>query len=191
MASKMNKCTRNESGFTLAETLLTTLILLMVSVIMATGIPAARDAYEKIVLASNAQVLLSTTINALRDELGTAWQPVVIDKVTVRYYSSNTGEYSQIYLDGDEIKIQTYDESSSPFYVERADGYVTPTPEKLVDEAMSDGKMTVTFSEVKPLDEHPEVITFEGVTVKRRSTGRPLTVPVDVSIRTIFKSESE
>ena len=49
-------------GFTLAETLLAVLILLLVGVIMTTGIPAAKNAYEKVVVASNAEVLLSTTI---------------------------------------------------------------------------------------------------------------------------------
>ena len=55
-------------GFTLAETLLAVLILLMVSSIVAAGIPSARRAYEKVVLASNAEVLLSTTITTLRHE---------------------------------------------------------------------------------------------------------------------------
>lgn len=66
------KMWRASSGFTLAETLLAVLILLMVSVIVATGIPAAKNAYEKVVLASNADALLSTTISSLRNELGAA-----------------------------------------------------------------------------------------------------------------------
>ena len=38
---------KNRSGFTLAETLLAVLILLLVSVIVANGIPVARDHRRK------------------------------------------------------------------------------------------------------------------------------------------------
>ena len=63
---------RGEQGFTLAETLMAVLILLMVSAVVAAGVPAAANALSKTVAASNAQVLLSTTITALRDELSMA-----------------------------------------------------------------------------------------------------------------------
>ena len=62
----------NKKGFTIAEMLVAILILLMVSSIVATGIPVAREAYEKVVLTSNAEILMSTAISALRNELGTA-----------------------------------------------------------------------------------------------------------------------
>ena len=68
MLRKLNQ----KAGFTLAETLVTILILLMVSSIVAGGIPAATNAYYKAVDGANAQVLLSTAATALRDELGTA-----------------------------------------------------------------------------------------------------------------------
>ena len=62
----------NQRGFSLAETLMAVLILLMVSEIVVVGIPSAASALSKIVDASNAQLLLSTTITKLRDELSTA-----------------------------------------------------------------------------------------------------------------------
>ena len=70
---KKGKKIRDAHGFTLAETLLAVLILLMVSGIVAAGIPVAKKAYEKVVLAADAQLLLSTTVAELRDEIGTAW----------------------------------------------------------------------------------------------------------------------
>lgn len=73
------------SGFTLSETLMAILILLMVSSIVAAGIPVAANAYSKVVMASNAQLLLSTTMTNLRDELGTA---------TDIHYNAETGEIS-------------------------------------------------------------------------------------------------
>ena len=63
---------RNRGGFTLAETLIAVLILTMVAGIVAGGIPAARNALDKAVDTSHSQLLLSTTMTSLRNELATA-----------------------------------------------------------------------------------------------------------------------
>ena len=63
---------KDRRGFTLAETLIAILILLMVASIVAGGIPAASNTLHKAVDVSHAQVLLSTTMTSLRDELSTA-----------------------------------------------------------------------------------------------------------------------
>lgn len=67
LADKLNK-----SGFSLAEMLIAILIVLMVSSIVAAGVPAAARALTRIVDASNAHVLLTMTMTELRDELSTA-----------------------------------------------------------------------------------------------------------------------
>ena len=94
---------KNQSGFTLAETLMAVLILLLVSTIVATGIPVARNAYEKVILGANAQAMLSNAITNLRDELGTAWE--VNDekdasggKTVISYFNANTGAKAKISL---------------------------------------------------------------------------------------------
>ena len=69
---KMRMCKNNRGGFTLAETLIAVLILLMVTGIVAAGIPAASNALNRAVDASHAQLLLSTTMTSLRNELGSA-----------------------------------------------------------------------------------------------------------------------
>ena len=97
---------KNRGGFTLAETLLAVAILLLVSAIVATGMPAAKNAYEKVVLASNAEVLLSTAASALRDELGTAWN-VQTKGTGVTYFSASTGTRTELTIDG-TIKIKEY-----------------------------------------------------------------------------------
>lgn len=99
---KLKSC----KGFTLAETLLAVLILLLVSVIVANGMPAATDAYRKTVLSANAQSLMSTTVAALRDELGTAWDVSVTDD-TITYYSAETGNCSVLGKDTDGSIILT------------------------------------------------------------------------------------
>ena len=102
---KMRKA-RHRSGLTLAETLLAVLIMLMVSLIMATGIPAARNAYEKVVLGANAEVLLSTSLTALREELGTA-RDIEIGTNEIKYYSAKTNAKARIYLSSEGTDPQT------------------------------------------------------------------------------------
>lgn len=63
---------RSEAGFSFTELLAVIIIMLLVSVIMANGIPAARTAYNRVVDASNAHVLMATTVTRLRDELSSA-----------------------------------------------------------------------------------------------------------------------
>ena len=90
---------REGQGYTLAETLLTVLILLMVSGIVATGVPVAKNIYEKVVLGANAQVLLSNAVTSLRYELGTAMN-VQIEGTSLTYTSAHSGMRSQIFLGG-------------------------------------------------------------------------------------------
>ena len=72
MLRKMKTKIRGVKGFSLAETLMAVLILLMVTSVVAGGIPAAAGSMYKIIDGSNAQVLLSTTLIKLRDELSMA-----------------------------------------------------------------------------------------------------------------------
>lgn len=61
-----NKKIKNRKGFTIAETLMAMLILLLMSALVAGGIPVAARVYTKAVDAANAQVFLSTTVTELR-----------------------------------------------------------------------------------------------------------------------------
>ena len=74
MSVVLKKLKESRAGFTLAETLICVLILLMVSAIVGAAMPSAANAYKNVVDAANAQVLLSTTLTALRDEFSTAKQ---------------------------------------------------------------------------------------------------------------------
>lgn len=88
---------RSESGFTLAETLLAVFIMLLVSVIVSTGMPAAMNAYRKVVLAANAKTMLSTAVTALHDEISTAWKVEnSADNQSLTYFNASTGAKSMI-----------------------------------------------------------------------------------------------
>jgi type II secretory pathway pseudopilin PulG len=85
------KLKKNSRGFSLAETLICILILLMVSAIVGAAIPTASNVFVKTVDAANAQVVLSTAMTALRDELGTATQVKKEADGSLVYKSSTFG----------------------------------------------------------------------------------------------------
>ena len=96
------------------------LILLMVTSIVAAGIPVAATAYSKVVMASNAQLLLSTTMTNLRDELATATNIEVVkndDDVKIRYKNDKGGD-SEIF----QITLASEDENKLGVYVKEVSG---------------------------------------------------------------------
>lgn len=97
---------KNRGGFTLAETLIAVLILLMVSGIVAAGIPAAKEALTKAVDASHSQLLLSTTMTALRNELGSA-RSIICDMELVEVGDDEAGDET-----GDQPGDETGDDGT-------------------------------------------------------------------------------
>lgn len=87
---------KSQAGMTLGEVLISVLILLMLTAIVAEGIPLAQRAYYKVVDSANAQVLLSDTLTVLRDELSmTSSVPVCNgsgDTSSITYYSEKQGK---------------------------------------------------------------------------------------------------
>ncbi|MDD3277257.1 MAG: prepilin-type N-terminal cleavage/methylation domain-containing protein [Lachnospiraceae bacterium] len=65
----MRQRIRSQSGFSLSELLVTVLVMLLATSIVAGGVVAVRNAYINITLKADAQTLLSTTISALEDDL--------------------------------------------------------------------------------------------------------------------------
>lgn len=101
---------KDNRGFSLAETLLAVLILLLVSVVVATGMPAVTNAYNKVVLGANAKTMLSTAVTALHDEIGTAWQVEnSTDNKSIMYFNGSTGAKSMISSAANQsIKVRDY-----------------------------------------------------------------------------------
>lgn len=173
---------REQNAFTLAEMLITILILLMVSGVVAGGVPAAANAYRKAVDAANAYSLLSTTVNALRDELSTAWD-VSVNGNMITYYSSDTGSQSTISVsdDGDVIMLQQYYDWSTE-YLDPGASAVKPDARPLVtDAAKIKGKLKVIYDTVK-FDPEKGIITFTGLGVTNNETksGQPIVKMPDI-----------
>ena len=166
---RIKKKLKGSGGFTLAETLLAVLILLLVSTIVATGMPAAKNAYEKIVVAANAQVLLSTTATALRDELGTAWDVNIDDSTTVSYNSSDTGAKSKLYLKDGKIYIQEYVDND---YLNTKDGTGVGKERLLVSDKAATSDLVVTFTSLSKVDTEKTVV-ITGLVVNNKE-GNPM-----------------
>ena len=155
---------KNKNGFTLAETLITVLILLMVSGIVAGGVPAAANAYIKAVDAANAHVLLSTTVNALRDEFSTAWDVSQNDSGAIMYYSSDTGSQSLITVENGVIMLQEYVKD------ELLADAKTVAARPIVSEATTiHGKLSVICSGIT-YEKTKSLVTVTGLQVNKKSS---------------------
>ena len=206
MRKTIKKKLNSAAGFTLAETLLAVLIMLMVSGIVAGGIPAAKNAYEKVVRASNAEILLSTTVTTLRNELGTARNVVLGEEgssgggesggegsgggesgttgaeTVITYYNETIGASSKIYLAGEGDT-----EPSGVIMYQRyaeSDLSAGSTPIRLISKEASTGDLYVTYESVS-YDKDSGVIMFHNLSVNRESGDTGLTVLETLSIRVI------
>ena len=154
---------KDSRGFSLAEMLMAVLILLLVSGIVATGMPAATNAYNKVILGANAKTMLSTAITALHDELGTAWQVEnSTDHKSLTYFNGSTGAKS-IISSGENLAITIQD------YVSLSDDLIHDdsiakqgTPHELVSGASYAPKMYVTFKTISYSD---GIVTITGLKV--------------------------
>ncbi len=166
----------SKKGFTIAELLVAILILLMVSSIVASGIPVARDAYEKVVLTSNAEILMSTAISALRNELGTA-KDIETSGTEISYYNSARGTTSKISAGSSDIMIQRYFS---------AEGLSKGSPQvELISSEDSTKDLHVKYAGVT-YDKTKGVIKFTDLTVNRKNTSL---LKRDVSIRVISQEK--
>ena len=182
---------KNQTGFTLAETLLAVLILLLVSVIVANGMPAATNAYRKTVLAANAQSLMSTTVAALRDELGTAWGVSVADDA-VTYYSADTGNRTILKKDNSTgtITITEYVSTDGLNVDVASQGKERQlTPEQTMAKELSISYDTVTYTYNSA--SNYGVVEFGGLKVTPKGKTEPVIAQMEsLTIRVITAKPS-
>lgn len=128
----MRNISRRTSGFTLTEMLVTMLIMVLASTLLATGVPVAVDTYRKTVNSANAQVAMSTTLTVLRSEYGMSSQvKKASDGSGEVYYMSEEGYWAIIrnHKDGETYKglVKEYIKS---------DSYGDPLPEGSPDRSL-------------------------------------------------------
>lgn len=186
---------KSRSGFTLAETLLAVLILLLVSTIVANGIPVARNVYNNVIIGANAQVLLSTSITALRNELDTARDITIgSDEKTITYFNANPSiqAYSKISLDGSPatIKIDPYISS-----VDKCTPLLRSEQRDLVTNSASNKNLYISYEKVirekdATTGDDTDIIVFKDLTVKRLGGSSELAYLSELKIRLISESVS-
>ena len=159
---------KNSAGFSLPELLIAVVLLVLVT---AGLIPAAAHAYRNAVDAANAQMLLSACVNALRNELTTAWDAQQGDTDTeLTYMSADTGSRTRLYLDGTVIMLQEYDDyTGSDIFDSEVD---SPDERPLVSRPMKTttqnpaNDMTVVYTSIIPAD---GVVTVHDLRVERNN----------------------
>ena len=184
----MKRKRKSRAGFTLAETLLAVTILLLVSSIVVAGIPAAKNAYEKVVLASDAEMMLSTAASTLRDELGTAWGVKVVNGV-VTYYSADTGMRSELSLSGSDLQITEYGTANANDQVlsllNKANPADAKTSRKLVYQSSQD-RVQLHVQASFSLDSWNKILTVSDLQVVK-DDGTPLAEWKDQNENTEFE----
>lgn len=170
----IKKKLNNKAGFSLAELLMAMIIMLLAATIVATGIPAAKRAYENVMVGANADVVLSTTVTALRNELATSKDiSVKSDGTTIVFYHLTRGSVSKIYLDSsnnNQITIQRYADSTE---LERIDSTNVPLTSPSLPLVVAGSELGawddlyVTYEEV---EYSGGILAFTKLAVKRKNS---------------------
>ena len=166
---------KNRSGFTLAETLMAVLILLFVSGIVVTGVPAARNAFDRVVLGANAQTMLSTAVNALRDELGTAWDVEIVTKdgvETLQYFNADTGARAILSKDAKYvITLQDYVPLDDATSLIHGSDSKAGTPHHLVPD--SNSRLYATYTSIS-VDAATNIVSVTGLKVCKKTDDKEI-----------------
>lgn len=188
MISKIKNKIFNGSGMTVLETLMSMFILLMVTAVVATGIPAAVQAYSKVLDSANAQLLISTAMTKLRDQLEAADEIVVSQELddddipygelTIITYKTNNGK-SRIYLDSESHAVRLWE------YIDNSAAIAAKTNRLLVSRKASNDNLYLTYTSIS--NDASKTITFHGLVVKKDDTDQILAGPLDYSIKLLKK----
>ncbi len=156
----------SQKGFSLAELLVTLILVGLIMAAVAGGISMIARSYTKVVDRADAEQLLSTTVSRITDELSFARdyasEPITPadDKKTVDFVSGITGMRVRITTDGDSMHMYYYS-SKEPTPDELNQGEIP-----LVDKQLKE-RMTINFNTIEYNKEKCRfTITGLGVTLK-------------------------
>lgn len=183
---------RSTAAFTLAEALIAVIILLLVTSIVAAGVPAAIRAYDNVVTASNAEVLLSTTMSALRNELCTAKDvKPSSSKTALSYYNVAFGTQSEISKagsgSGEPLGTIMYRRYAPDTIIDDVMTDTT-TPKRLISKEASD-KDKGLYVTYRTVDYSDGVVTFTDLTVKKKNGSDTPAKRTAYSIRVLSETE--
>ena len=174
----IHKILKKRKGFSLAETLIAILILLMVSSIVAAAVPTASKVYVKTVDAANAQVLLSTVMTELRNELSDATIESPKDgaegTTTTITYKNGNGGYRELSL----VSTGNIEQMGILLTIRKLDpatGQITASTDKrmLVNSTAATGDLVVSYTGASFAN---GVLTFTGLSVTKMTKNSEGTV---------------
>ena len=192
-----------DRGMTALETLISMFILMMVTVVVATGIPTAANAYSKVLDSANAQILLSTAMTKLRDELetadnikvdGKAIDGMVEEKLSGKKITYTTTSYggSMIYLNqksdhGHINAVRLWEHIIGEATDAAQDEAVSKNRNRLlVSQKASNDNLYLTYKSIT-YKKGTNYITFEGLVVRKKDTDQTLAEPVDYRVKLLLK----
>ncbi len=184
---KLHRKLRDRSGFTLAELLIVVLILLLVSTVVATGVPAAVNSYQKVVDSANAQLLLSTTVSSLRRELSLAGS-IEVEGATVKSYTNSMRGLGQTVKEEGPIEAR-YTLSSDADGIKRS--WMDSEGRSIVPESIT---RAGRGSELRMVPKYESLTYQDGfITVSQlriEKDGKALAGPIDLKIQTLAVKEN-
>lgn len=182
--SKIRTKLLSKSGFSLAEMLMVVMVVLLSTAVIAAGIPAALRAYRNVSDSANAQVLLSTTLTKLKDELGSATDININNSTHKITYTNCFGSQSEIFPSTDAegnltvfIKEYAYGEGNLFEVTEdvQKEGYIHP----LASSEAANGNFSTTYGLI---DYEDGIITVQDIKVvmkdKELATAESFTIHV-------------
>lgn len=179
-------------GMTVLETLMAMFILAMVTSVVATGIPTAANAYNKVLDSANAQLVLSTAMIKIRDELETADEVELADEnKTVKYRTVNNGE-SRIYLNADTSKEEYGHEGVVRLWQymdidKNLDSSINKKRNRLlVSQKASNDNLYLTYTSIS-FTANSKYVTFKDLVVKTIKDDQILAGPLDYSVKLLRK----
>lgn len=101
----MRKKLNSESGLTLVEMLAAVVILILLGLLLNTGLQMAMSTYRAIVAQSEVELLLSTAVDAITDELRYA-RDVSVSGTDFTYTSDSFGEKASFGLKDGQITVK-------------------------------------------------------------------------------------
>lgn len=182
---------RDKRGFSLGEMLATVMILVLAAGMLAAGVPLAANAYRSVVETANAQVLLSTTMTALRTELGSA-------QTVETQAAGELGKITYYSIDTMTTQIANYKESGD---VREAGIWFTPyitvnnnQPDYshrrlLISAAAADG-LYATYDSIT-YNEATKLFTIVNLRVMKPGSEEPLAQTGTFTVRVVNAAESE
>ncbi|MBR6351306.1 MAG: prepilin-type N-terminal cleavage/methylation domain-containing protein [Firmicutes bacterium] len=163
----VRKLKNDNKGFSIAEMLIAVLIVLMVSGVIAAGMPVAANAYRKVTDSANAQLLLSTTVSELREELGEASDVTHTASTRVINYTSTVGGASKIEFKDDGVYITAENVNSGSERLLVSGKASAGMVFKVTKVEYSSGVLTLTGVKVTRIGKDDELASLkDGLTIR-------------------------